>query len=954
MWRRSFCALACCLTLSWSAVAQEIITPIFVELHQPAPTVVARYEAARRGEAFDDALHRAAVRLAQDQFLQDLIAGGVPYTLTATTVVTEDGGTDIPDRYTDLINAVRLEVSGWDVAEIRRMPEAKHISVDVGLELHLDNSVPYIRANGDDSARSRGIRGSGMVNMNGSSSGQVVAVLDTGIDHTTPMFDTTIPDGSRDALSSDTRPVRLQGSPYVEGLNHPKVGYRFLFSTAPIEGDDTGHGTNVASTAAGLLATDSLGTFAEVEGVAPGAILMDYKVCPSLVCVTAQTLLALEDSVQETDFAGFPKPVATVVNMSFGSDAGDPNSASGTAAGNLQFAGVFPEASAGNAGPDENTINSPSASRRVISTAATNDPGVAPNSIDVLQDDEDLRTTPGPAPDPGTLPKEGTSFLAFFAPESNAGLGFDDPLAQYYVDCGFCDTPDQVAVSVNGRICLAERGSTVDLGVTGSGLFANKATECAAKGGIGLVVFNNAPGQIGVILAPSTIPVFSTSQEAGLHLRDTVGFDAEGISNLPIRLNPPDSSLFVPDTAGFSSRGPNNDFEVVKPDITAPGVEILMGASKIGALGSPTGFASASGTSFSGPHISGVAALLRDELARPEFAPSVLRAAMMNSSTNLREEDGSPISDDDDNNFLHETGAGLVETVLALDLGTVMGTNELNDNGKGGPDDITNPDFLPSYSFGEKGWIGTGNPTQQDAITVTMADASELGGAYSLSVVDAGALRGDVTQPITTPGFSITLGDNAVSVPAGGSAAFDVTVAVDGSVITAPAGTDVNGEEATEFLWYVVATADDETLRMPFFLRIVQGKSDGDGKAPSKATGGGWIADGDGKAHFGFNAHERSMGDRGRLQYDAEESGLRLQGEVTEVMVSSEFEAAFSGTCEADGGTCEACEFQVAVEDNGEPGRGADRFSIAVTCGAAPRHTNDGLLGDGNIKIHKH
>ncbi len=953
---------ALALLVSGSAVqGAEVVTPIFVELASPAPTVVARHQAAQAGQAFDEALHRASVRLAQDEFLQSLVLAGIPYTLTETEVVTAAGVTAVPDRYTELINAVRLQVDGWDVGAIRRRPEVRHISVDVGSRLHLDRSVAYIRGNGPDSARTRGVRGSGEVNSDGSASGQVIAVLDTGIDHTNPMFDSQVDDSQFESRSGDLRPVRLQGSPYVEGVNHPKVGYRFLFAQAPVAGDDTGHGTNVASTAAGLKArADSILNNGEiVEGVAPGAVLMDYKVCPSLVCVNAQTLLALEDSAQPTDIAGFPKPVATVVNMSFGSTAGDPNAANGVAAGNLQFAGVLPEASAGNDGPDENTIGSPSAHRLVVSSAATNDPGVFPNGIDVLAANSDVRNNPGPAPDPGALGVQpGTlPILAFFAPDSNAELGFSEPLAQHYVDIGLGDTPDQVPPSVSGRVCLAERGSTASAGGQGSGAFANKAAQCAAQGGIGLVVFNNAPGQIGSVLAPASIPVFTISREDGLVLRDELGFesgDFGALSNFPIRLNPADPTLFVPDTAGFSSRGPNNDFRVIKPDITAPGVTILMGASKIGALGSPTGFTSASGTSFSGPHISGVAALVRDAAVRPDFTPSQVRAAMMNSATNLRQGDGTPIPDSDDNNFIHETGAGLTDVVAAFEVGAMLGTNQVD--GAGGPDDPAAPDFLPSHSFGERAWIGTELPAsdsrQRATITVTAADVGGGKRTYDLAIVDAGALRGNVTRPLSTPGFSVSLSKGSVKVPAGGRGTFDVTVAVDGRSAGGLeiAGNDVNGAPATEFLWYVVATSDQETLRMPFYLRVAPGAPEPQPPGAGKITGGGWIPDGAGKASFGFNAFPRNAQHSGQLQYHAHDSGVSLHGQVDEVSVA-EFDASFSGTCELDDGT--PCTFTVSVEDNGEPGKGADRFSIQVFVGLAPVHQADDLLGGGNIQIHR-
>lgn len=949
-------------------------TPIFVELKSPKPTVVASYEAAQAGEPFDAELHRAAIRLAQDQFLQDLVAGGIPYALTSTVVVLPSGEVSVPDRYTELINAVRLEVSGWDVARVRQMSAVQHISVDVGKQLVLDHSVPYIRANCEHpdttctSARTMGLRGTGQINPNGSSTGQVIAVLDTGIHAGSavgaggghPMFDDRVSDTDfemRNFLTNpDTRPVRMQGTPFLPGTHHTKVVYRALFGLNPVAGDDTGHGTLVASTAAGLKArTGPTDDSVVVEGVAPGALLMDYKVCPSLVCTDPQILLALEDSIKPTDIAGFPKPVATVVNMSFGDDTGNPEEAIGTAAGNLQFAGVVPEASAGNAGPEENTVGSPAAHRLVVATAATLDPGVSPNSVEVLQDDEAVRTTPGPAPDPGALTPAGfPPILAFFAPESNGALGFTAPVAQYYVNIGLGDTPDQVPASVFGRICLARRGSTVDAGVSGSGLFANKAAQCAAKGGIALVVFNNTPGQIGVVLAPSSIPVFTISGTDGLFLKDTLGFES-AISNLPIRLNESDPNLFVPDTAGFSSRGPNNDFRVIKPDITAPGDLILAGASPTGIpilLGDPDHYNSASGTSFSGPHVAGAAALVRDALARPEFTPSQVRAALMNSSTNLREADGSSIPDTDDNNFIHETGAGLAELVRAIGVKAVMGTNNLN--GTGGPDAPTNPNFLPSHSFGQRPWIATGltasHPFQRRTITATMADVINTAGSYDLSIVDAGALRGDVTRPLTTPGFSLDLSQSSVSIPANGRATFDVTVAVDGTGTGLQlAGTDITGAQATEFLWYVVATrvGGSETLRMPFYLRVVQGIPGG-GEVGS-VNGGGWIPDGDQKANFSFNAHA-STPPTGSIQYGHAQAGIGMKGSVASVFILSETQATFSGTCTLKDGT--ACEYTVDIEDNAEPGKGADRFRIQIFSPPGTLlHQADHLLGAGNIQV---
>src|SRR2546425_13038668 len=76
----------------------QTTTPIFVELNSPAPTAVASFQAAEAGQTFDAALYRASVLLAQDNFLQQLTAAGITYTLTNTTLQLASGGVKLPDR----------------------------------------------------------------------------------------------------------------------------------------------------------------------------------------------------------------------------------------------------------------------------------------------------------------------------------------------------------------------------------------------------------------------------------------------------------------------------------------------------------------------------------------------------------------------------------------------------------------------------------------------------------------------------------------------------------------------------------------------------------------------------------------------------------------------------------------------------------------------------------------
>ena len=74
--------------------------------------------------------------------------------------------------------------------------------------------------------------------------------------------------------------------------------------------------------------------------------------------------------------------------------------------------------------------------------------------------------------------------------------------------------------------------------------------------------------------------------------------------------------------ADFSSRGPAlTDANFLKPDVTAPGVDILAGMTPTPANGvQEERYTYYSGTSQATPEVSGVAALLKE--AHPDWSPS--------------------------------------------------------------------------------------------------------------------------------------------------------------------------------------------------------------------------------------------------------------------------------------------------------------------------------------------
>ncbi|MGH9005606.1 MAG: S8 family serine peptidase, partial [Acidimicrobiia bacterium] len=84
---------------------------------------------------------------------------------------------------------------------------------------------------------------------------------------------------------------------------------------------------------------------------------------------------------------------------------------------------------------------------------------------------------------------------------------------------------------------------------------------------------------------------------------------------------------------GFSSRGPGGDF--LKPDIAAPGAQILAGMTPVteAVSGGPPGnlYQAIAGTSMASPHVAGAAALLMD--LHPDWTPGQVRSALNTTAT---------------------------------------------------------------------------------------------------------------------------------------------------------------------------------------------------------------------------------------------------------------------------------------------------------------------------------
>ncbi|XP_062186019.1 subtilisin-like protease 1 [Phragmites australis] len=490
-----------------------------------------------------------------------------------------------------------------------------------------------------------GGRGTGGVwNTSNMGEGIIIGILDDGIYAGHPSFD----EGGM-----KPPPAKWKGRCDFNKTvcNNKLIGARSYFESAkwkwkglrdPVLPISEGqHGTHTSSTAAGAFAPNAsvfgngLGT---ATGMAPRAHIAFYQVCyEEKGCDRDDILAAVEDAIEDG---------VDILSLSLGNEdavdfSDDPVSLGGYTA---IMNGVFICAAAGNTGPSPGTLVNEAPWLLSVGASTTDRRFLATVKLG------------------GGVELDGESLN-----DPNTTVGELRPLVRDVGDGTCASESVLIAQNVTGKIIVCEAGGAVTTA---------KAKVVKRAGAAGMIVVTPQVFGPVVIPRPHVLPTvqvpYATGQKIKAYIQSsrkrnaTATFVFKGTT-----FSTPQSPMVAP----FSSRGPNRlSHGILKPDIIGPGVNVIAGVPSIEDVElAPNAvvprFDIKSGTSMAAPHLSGIAALIKN--AHPTWSPAAIKSALMTTAEttdNLRKPiadvDGRPAS-------FYAVGAGHVNPQRAMDPGLV-------------------------------------------------------------------------------------------------------------------------------------------------------------------------------------------------------------------------------------------------------------------------------------------
>lgn len=493
----------------------------------------------------------------------------------------------------------------------------------------------------------------------------------------------------------------------------------------PSPADDDGHGSHTASTTAGNIVTSTIvlspaGTLVEtgyVGGVAPHANIIAYDVCDAVGCYLSAIIGAINQTVDDG---------VDVINYSIGGGSTNPwEDFDALTFLNAFEAGVLPVTSAGNSGPERDTLGSPGNAPWLLTVAASTHNRIFPNS---LVDLAGGATTP-PGDIDGTAVSSG---MASAAPIVYAG-NYQDEDGEPNPQCTNDFAP---GTSFAGQIVVCDWGSP--------GRVA-RANRVLALGAVGFVLANTEPDGTTRMVDSYPLPATHITYEDAEALRTWLA-NGTGHTGRITGMSGTPTTQQGDVMATFSSRGPAaNANDVLKPDITAPGVGIL--AAVANSDPDRAEFDFYGGTSMASPHAAGAATLLR--AMYPTWSLAEIESALITTAVrnDVVKEDGTTPSDPFDR------GGGRVDVRGAAMAGLVMDeTPEMfataNPNEDGQPRNLNRPGLADGACVVTCTWTRTFRSTLAVSATWT-ANVSGTTGLGLTVTPSSFTIQPGATQTVT-------------------------------------------------------------------------------------------------------------------------------------------------------------------------------------------------------------
>ncbi|XP_021832758.1 subtilisin-like protease SBT4.10 [Prunus avium] len=516
--------------------------------------------------------------------------------------------------YKRSFNGFAAKLTDQEIERLANMKEVVSVFPSTNFQLHTTRSWDFIGLNDETKRNST------------TESDVVVGVIDTGIWPESQSFN----DEGFSPAPKKWKGVCEGGKNFT--CNNKIIGARRYNSSSAR--DEVGHGSHTASTAAGN-AFKGASFYGLAQGTArggvPSARIAAYKVCEFKKCPGEAIMAAFDDAIADG---------VDIITISLGGTSVTPFDKDPIAIGSFHAMkkGILTAHSAGNRGPEEGTVVS--VEPWVLTVAAS---GTDRRIIDkvVLGNG---RTLIGNSVNSFT--SNGTSYPLVYGKDATS----------------HCSNFD-------AQSCLA--------GCIDSDLVKGKILVCDASDGDIVALQAGALGSI-VISASEDVAFIVPLPATGLSIKDYEGLKSYLNSTKHAKANILKSEAIkdpaAPIVVSFSSRGPNLILpEIIKPDISAPGVDILAAFSPVAAItdspddGRHVKYSLLSGTSMACPHAAAAAAYIRT--FHPEWSPAAIKSSLMTTAWPMNHtDDVSPAE------FAH--GSGHINPVTALDPGLVYETSE--------------------------------------------------------------------------------------------------------------------------------------------------------------------------------------------------------------------------------------------------------------------------------------